>query len=119
MPKYRRERSAPEALAQPLDGLDQAGVLDRQRDAEEALAVRAVGGAGRYHHARLLQHELAVRLRGVALRDRRPDVDGPLRRGDVDADLAQRVDDEVAPALVHGLHLANGRTAQLEGGCRG
>ena len=79
-----------------------------QRDAEEALAVGPVGGAWADDHPGLLQHLLSKRCGRVALRHGRPYVDSPLRRLEVDPDLAQRADHEVAPARVDRAHLPHG-----------
>ncbi len=78
--RTRRCASSAERRPEALDSLRQPLVGDRQRDAEEALAVGAVGAAGRDHHAGLLEHQLAVGGGGVALRHRRPHVDRALRR---------------------------------------
>ena len=82
-----------------------SGVVSEMRKKPSPLGPYAP--PGRDHDGGLLEHVLAVRRRAVeALRDRRPDVDRRLRRLDVDADLAQRVDDEVAAARVERVHLA-------------
>ena len=75
-----RERPLAEVLAHPLDRLFDALVGGGQRDAEEALAARPVHRARRDDDRRLLEHQLGEGGRGVALGDRRPDVDRALRR---------------------------------------
>src|SRR5262245_48461183 len=68
-----------EVLAHPLDRLFDALVGRRQRDPEEALAARPVHRPRRDDHGRLFEDELGEGGRGVAVGDRRPDVDRPLR----------------------------------------
>src|SRR3954449_3208185 len=93
-----------QARAQALDRLAQAVVRHRQRDAEEALAVRAVGAARRERYAGFLEHQLAVGGRGVSPGNGRPDVDGAPGWLDFHADLAQRIADEIAAALIESGH---------------
>src|SRR5215213_10354314 len=78
-----------QVLAHPLYRLFNPLVRGGQRDAEEALAAGPVHRAGRDDDGGLLEHQLAEGGRGVALGDRRPDVDRALRRGHLDADLAE------------------------------
>src|SRR6185437_2370228 len=85
-----------EVFAHALDGLFDPVVGRGQADAEEALATGAVHRAGRDDDRRLFEDGLGEGSRGVAARDRGPDVDRALRRGDVDADRAEGRDDEVA-----------------------
>src|SRR3954451_13985754 len=90
-----RRQMDPEAL----DGLGEQLIRRGQGDPEEAPAARPVHGPRRDHHGGFLDDRLRKRGRGVALWNRGPDVDGPLRRLPFDYDVAERTDDEVAAAL--------------------
>src|SRR3954452_16796648 len=104
---------------QALNGLGEELIRRRQRNPEEALPAGAVHRAGRDNDGSLLEHELRARRRGVAVRNGRPDVDRALRRRNLDADVPERLHNQVPAALVDPAHLLYLLARPTQRGCAG